>query len=545
MNVNRNEIKDRNFELACRAIIEDLLSRKKTTKDNLVNIKAKYCRKFKLDTMPKNSQVLELTKPVERDILLPILKRRKTRTLSGVSVIAVMTKPLPCPGECIYCPGVHSQPGEPVAQSYTGKEPAALRSLMYNYDPVRQVSSRIRDIEAIGHSADKIELIIMGGTFLAATKEYQEYFVKGCFDGVIGRTTSNLDEAKRLAETSARRLIGVTFETRPDFCMETHIDAMLDYGGTRVEIGIQNIYDDIYRKIKRGHSTQESTNAIRIAKDAGLKTCLHLMPNLPGSTLDLDRKMFSTVFSDENYKPDYLKIYPCLVIGGTELESEWKAGKYKTYELNDLIDLLSDVKAEIPEWIRIQRIQRDIPAYLILDGVKKGNLRELVWKRLDETHRSCNCIRCREYGFSRMKRKKSNEFPAIGDLEIKENKYLASGGIEYFISAINKDTNEIFGYIRLRKPSKYAHRIEISSVPSSIIREIRVVGEIVPVSEGAGVNQAQHRGLGKILMERAENIAISELTSEKLLVIAGIGARPYFYKLGFSPDGPYVSKILE
>ncbi|MHA1794276.1 MAG: tRNA uridine(34) 5-carboxymethylaminomethyl modification radical SAM/GNAT enzyme Elp3 [Promethearchaeota archaeon] len=535
---------EKKISMVCRDIIDDLLSSGKKTKRYLNTLKARYCKKHGLSVMPKDAKILEYAFEDEREILLPILRRRKTRTLSGVSIIAVMTKPLPCPGECVYCPGRNSQPGEAVAQSYTGKEPAAMRSLMYNYDPFKQVSSRIRDLEAIGHVCDKIELIVMGGTFLSTDIEYQRYFVKGCIEGVLGRHVSTLHEAKRLAENSTHRIIGITYETRPDYCKEKHVDAILEYGGTRIEIGLQTIYDDVYDLVKRGHDLKTSQEAIRISKDAGLKVCLHVMPNLPGSSISRDREMFNELFKNELYRPDYLKIYPCLVIGGTTLEQWWREGKYKPYSVDSLIDLLADVKASIPEWVRIQRVQRDIPAYLILDGVKKSNLRELIWKRLDETGRHCGCIRCREYGFASYKRKDAGNIPDIDDLEIKKNFYAASGGEECFISAINPETNEIFGYLRLRKPSSEAHRVELNDGKSSIVRELRIVGELVPVSASAKRLQVQHRGLGKKLMSIAEDIAKTEFNSSKLLVIAGIGARPYFYQLGFLPDGPYVSKSI-
>ncbi|MHA1716703.1 MAG: tRNA uridine(34) 5-carboxymethylaminomethyl modification radical SAM/GNAT enzyme Elp3 [Promethearchaeota archaeon] len=536
-NSNSNLIK------ACRGIIKELLESRSRSRNELNNLKSKYCKVYHLSTMPKNAQILENATPDERELLLPVLKRRRTRTLSGVSVIAVMTRPFPCPGNCIYCPGEDSQPGDPVAQSYTGREPAALRSLMFNYDPYRQVSERIKDLEAIGHSCDKIELIIMGGTFLSTPLDYQRYFVKRCIDGVLGHETSSLAEAKELAEFSSKRIIGLTFETRPDYCLDPQIDAMLDYGGTRVEIGVQTVFDDILALVNRGHDVAASKLAIQLAKDAGFKVCLHLMPNLPGSSLDRDMEMFTEIFTNDAFKPDYLKIYPCLVIGGTVLEKWWRDGRYKPYPVEELATLLARVKSELPSWIRIQRVQRDIPAYLILDGVKNSNFREIVWKRMDELGLSCNCIRCREFGFSR-RSGDDKSIPSIDNLVIKKEFYNASGGIECFISAVDEATDDLFGYVRLRKPSKLVHRPEIKDNVASIIRELRVVGEVVPVKNVAKRLQVQHRGLGKKLMHVAEDVVKKRFGSKKLLVIAGIGVRPYFYRLGYKPDGPYVSKIL-
>jgi elongator complex protein 3 len=318
---------------------------------------------------------------------------------------------------------------------------------------------------------------------------------------------------------------------------------MLDYGGTRVEIGVQTTYDDIYAIVERGHDTAATKKAIQIAKDAGFKVCFHMMPNMPGSNVDRDKAMFDEIFSSETYRPDYLKIYPCLVVNGTTLERWWREGKYKPYSTAELIELLAGVKSRLPGWTRIQRVQRDIPADLILEGVKNSNLREMVWEHMDKKGLRCNCIRCREYGFSR-EHQTSASIPEVDDLTIKKEIYAASGGSECFISALHPETADIFGYVRLRKPSPASHRHEMQGVPSSIIRELRVVGEVVPVSKVAKLLQAQHRGLGKKLVQIAEDVARDDFSSSKLLVIAGIGVRQYFYGLGFEPDGPYVSKRI-
>jgi elongator complex protein 3 len=534
---------DLEFQAACREIIDELLASKLKSKDQLNAIKIRHCKAHGLPSLPKDAQVLHHATAEERELLAPVLRLRRNRTISGISVVAVMTKPVPCPGSCVYCPGEKSQPDRPVAKSYTGREPAALRSLMYDYDPYDQVASRIDDLEAIGHSCDKIELIVMGGTFLSAPKDYQDCFVQGCIDGVLGKRTSSLDEAKSLAETSARRITAITFETRPDYCDAPHVDAMLDYGGTRVEIGVQTTFDDIYTLVNRGHDTAASKHAIQVAKDAGFKVCVHVMPNLPGSSVDRDREMFATLFDDEGYRPDYLKIYPCLVVDGTVLKDWWDAGTYKPYPTEDLIDMLADVKARLPSYTRIQRVQRDIPANLILDGVRNGNLREMVWAKMQEKGLHCNCIRCREYGFSQ-DRFEEAPIPSIEDLVIQTDFYPASGGMEAFISALHPDTGQIFGYVRARRPSDLAHRSEVMASNSAVIRELRVVGEVVPINKIAKKLQAQHRGLGKKLMNVAEELAVHEFGAEKMLVIAGLGVRPYFYGLGYEPDGPYVSKLL-
>jgi len=531
------------IEKVSREIIEYLIKHPQTSREKITNIKGRIGKKYRLKRVIKNATILNFATEEEKDLIIIHLKRRTTRTLSGVSVIAIMTKPLPCPGTCIYCPGQNSQPGKKVAQSYTGQEPAALRSISNNYDPYRQVQSRIRDLEAIGHDVDKIELIIMGGTFLSTDLRYQEQFVKGALEGIIDNKVETLEEAKSLAEKSKRRLIGITVETRPDYCKESHIDNMLNYGTTRVEIGIQTIYDDIYTLVNRGHTTADSIESIRIAKDAGLKINAHIMPNLPGSTIDKDLKLFDNLFSNPDYQPDMLKIYPTLVIAGTELYTWWKNGNYSPYSDNELINLIATVKNNLPPYVRIQRIMRDIPATLIEAGCKNSNLRQLVQERLKEIDGTCKCIRCREYGISKKKEIIDNN--SFNEIKLYRLNYDASKGNEIFLSYENKEEDYLIGYLRLRKPSEFAHRKELNDGNTLIVREIKVVGELVPKdSKPTKDTQIQHRGYGKLLMKNAEKISAEDFDAKKLAVISGIGAKDWFYSQGYHPDGPYVSKRI-
>ena len=526
-----------------RAIIDYLLKHPNTPREKITNIKGKYAKKFNFNKVIKNATILTYSTEEEKQILTQLLRRRTTRTLSGVSVIAIMTKPLPCPGTCVYCPGQDSQPDQKVAQSYTGREPAAMRSIHNNYNAYRQVKSRIEDLEAIGHTVDKIELIVMGGTFLSSAIIYQEEFIKGAYEGILEKRVKTLEEVKRLSEKSKRRLIGLTIETRPDYCTEPYVDRMLNYGATRVEIGIQTVFDEIYKKNNRGHTTQDSIDAIRIAKDAGLKINAHMMPNLPGSNFAKDLESFDILFSHPEYRPDMLKIYPCLVIKGTKLYDWWKDGRYTPYSLDELINLIAKIKQHLPPYVRIQRIMRDIPAFLIEAGCKKSNLRQLVNTRLKELDINCNCIRCREYGI--IKREKNIEEGLFNNIKLNRLDYKASLGQETFLSYENKKEGYLVGYLRLRKPSEFAHRPELRDGKTMIIREVRVVGELVPKDANPrNNNQLQHRGYGKLLMENAEKIAVEDYNSKKLAVISGIGARDWFYKLGYKLDGYYVSKKL-
>jgi len=527
-----------------RATINYLLAHPDINRTKITNIKGKFAKKFSYNGVIKNATILKMATDNEKQVITPLLKRRSTRTLSGVSIIAIMTKPLPCPGSCLYCPGKDSQPGEKVAQSYTGQEPAAMRSIHCNYDPYEQVQSRIRDLEAIGHDIDKIELIIMGGTFLSTDLDYQNNFVKGALEGITNKRVNSLDEAKGLAERSKKRIIGITVETRPDYCKEKHVDTMLHYGTTRVEIGIQTIYDEIYELVKRGHSTADSIEAVRIAKDAGLKVNAHMMPNLPGVSYTKDIETFNTLFSNPDYRPDMLKIYPCLVIKGTELYEWWKSGKYEPYSTEKLVELVTNIKQNLPPYVRIQRIMRDIPATLIEAGCKHSNLRQIVEKKLKDVNGKCNCIRCREYGITQGR--ESIDKNSFEDVQLYRQEYEASQGKEIFLSYENKREHYLVGYLRLRKPSEHAHRPELNDGNTMIVREIKVVGELVTKdSKPSSFSQIQHRGYGKKLIKAAETISSEDYNAKKLAVISGLGVRDWFYEQGYKIEGPYVSKLLK
>ncbi|TXT66822.1 MAG: hypothetical protein BAJALOKI3v1_10093 [Promethearchaeota archaeon] len=547
MNSKTSKDKDKIKNIALDTI-RYLLDHPETPRSKITNIKGMFAKKFQYDGVIKNAVVLEYLPDVdltqkERRFLNKKLRRRTTRSISGVSVIAIMTSPLECPGNCIYCPGTESQPDQKVAQSYTGREPAAMRSIHYGYDSYKQVQSRIEDLEAIGHTVDKIELIIMGGTFLSADISYQKKFVKGALEAIIDTRTDSLEEAIKRAESSKRRLIGITIETRPDYCKESHVDRMLEYGTTRVELGVQTIYDEIYKLIKRGHSTEDSKEAIRIAKDAGLKINAHIMPDLPGSTYQKDLELFETLFDDPDYRPDMLKIYPCLVIKGTELYKLWKRGEYAPYSLDELTALIANWKQQIPRYVRIQRIMRDIPAPLIEAGCKKSNLRQLVKNRLNDMNARCNCIRCRELGIKN--RSAEIDGSVLENIQLSRFDYNASKGQEIFLSYENQKKNYLIGYLRLRKPSKFAHRPELNDGHTLIVREIKVVGELVAKDNQPYTEiQLQHRGYGTSLLEEAERIAKEEFDAKKITVISGIGVRHWFYDLDYILDGPYVSKHL-
>lgn len=521
-----------------RQIIQRLSDMENPTRADVEHIKIDVCRDLSADRIPANSEIIANLLPAEIR-LRKLLKRKAVRSISGVAVIAVMTPPTKCPHEqapCLYCPG---GPDFEVPQSYTGKEPASMRGAQSGYDPYLQATGRIEQLKAIGHTLSKVELIIMGGTFPSTEASFQEFFVKRCLDAINGRPSAGIDEAKILAETAPVRNVGITVETRPDWARQSHINHMLKLGVTRVELGVQNIYDDIYITINRGHTVTEVVEATSLLKDSGLKVAYHLMPGLPGSNFDRDLEGFKRIFSDERFKPDMLKIYPCLVLKGTKLYDWWREGKYKPYSSEEAADLIAEMKRHVPSWVRIMRVQRDIPANLIEDGVDRSDLRELVRARLDEKGIRCRCIRCREAGHKWLR---DHIQPNPDQIEIINEEYEASGGKEFFISAEDKKQDILVGYLRLRIPTDSAARPEIAEEAAAIVRELRVCGPAVPF--GLREDDAwQHRGYGKDLLAEAESVSIKE-ERKKILVMSALGTKQYYFRLGYMPDGPYVSKSL-
>jgi len=468
-------------------------------------------KKFGMESLPQNSEILARLTEKEKEKYRNILLKKPSRNISGVTVIAVMSKPRKCPhGKCLMCPEV-----EGVPESYTGKEPAARRGLMFNFDPYKQVHNRLKQYYSVGHTPSKIELIIMGGTFLSFPEEYQEWFITKCYQALndypgASEKDTSLEETQRINETSKHRCVAVVFETRPDWCDTREINNMLRFGGTRVELGVQSLDDNILKNINRGHSVQHTINATRRLREAGLKVDYHVMLGLPGSSFESDKKMFNELFTNPNFRPDGLKIYPTLVIEGTELFDMWKRGAYKPIDDDYVIKLLSEVKTFIPEYVRIKRIMRDIPLTEISAGPKSSNLREKVWSVMNA---KCNCIRCREAG-----RKK-----VVGEIRLVKREYEASGGKEIFLSF--ESDNALIGFLRLRIGKK------------CFVRELHVYGSQVPI--GKVGESWQHKGYGKRLLNEAEKLA-----NHKLYITSGIGVRQYYKKLGYEKEGFYMVKKL-
>ncbi|MEM4502651.1 MAG: tRNA uridine(34) 5-carboxymethylaminomethyl modification radical SAM/GNAT enzyme Elp3 [Ignisphaera sp.] len=469
--------------------------------------------------------------------------RRPTRMLSGITVVAVMSKPYPCPhGKCIYCPG---GPDQGTPQSYIGNEPALMRGLQTNFDPYLQMQLRLSQYEAIGHVPSKVEVIVMGGTFTAMPLDYQEWFIINIYEAANRypnprpERLPSLEEAHTRNEKAQIRIVGLTLETRPDWCREKHVDHMLRLGATKVEIGVQSIYDDVLERIGRGHSVRDTIEATRILKDSGYKVVYHIMPGLPGSDLDRDIQMVREIFENPDFRPDMLKIYPTLVVEGTKLYDMWRRGEYKALSDEEAIELISEFYRYIPRWVRVMRIQRDIPAQLIVAGPKKANLRELVEKRVLEKGIEIKEIRFREVG-----RQEFYRGIKPVNIEIVKEVYEASKGIEVFLSAEDSARGVVVGLLRLRIPSMYAHRVEVDS-RTAIVRELHVYGLQVPIGSRAE-DSWQHRGWGSRLLAVAEEIARYEFNCTKMLILSGVGAREYYRRLGYTRpyNSPYMVKQL-
>jgi len=462
-----------------------------------------------------------------------ITMRKSTRTISGVTPVAVMTAPMPCPGRCVYCPTYSGTP-----QSYTPESPAVLRGKECQYDAVKQVKIRIAGLADMGHPIDKIELIIMGGTFLATPKDYQYQFVKECFGAMNGATSVSLEEAKKINETAACRCVGLCIETRPDFCGEEEVKRMLEFGTTRVEIGVQTLDDDIYNMVRRGHLIEDVSRATALLRKYGFKVHYHWMPGLPGSTPEHDLAMSRQLFDDPRFRPDGLKIYPTVVVSGTELEKWYQEGRYKPYDNNTMLNLVADIKAIVPKYVRISRVLRDIPVKFIVAGYKES-LRGPVKKTMQAKGMECHCIRCREYGH------RVADGWQIGEPILKRMDYPASGGTEIFLS-FEDEKETLFGLLRLRIQSesilKGSEQSNIS--PTVIIRELHIYGPEVPLKYQSP-NAVQHKGLGKALLREAERIAKEEFKASQMLILSGVGAREYYRtEFGYHLAGDYMVKRL-
>ena len=513
----------------CRKIIEQAIKTDNLTEKKFEKILKSISKTYKTEKIPTKIQILQECNEKQKEILKRFLITKPSRSISGVSVITVVAEPRECPGNCIYCPK-----GKNAPQSYTGLEPAVQRGIRNKYDPYLQTKDRLHQYELTGHPSDKIEIIILGGTFLALDKKYQNWFVKRIFDALNGKDSKTLAQAKKLNENSDHRCVGMTLETRSDYCFEKHIDQMLKLGITRVEIGVQSVYPEVLKKVKRGHNVFDSIKATQLVKDSCLKCTYHLMPGLPDVTRKQDLEQFKIIFKNPDFRPDSLKIYPTLVVKGTELYEMWKNKKYKPLETKDGVELISEAMKYIPKYCRNIRVQRDIPTTEVEAGIKKSNLRELVERECEKKKIKIKEIRYREVGHKLKKGIK------LENVRLLRMDYEASGGKEIFLTFEDIKNDILIGFVRLRIPFK-PFRKEINK-KTGLIRELHVYGPAVPIGDFKEMAW-QHKGYGEKLLKRAEQIA-KKKGMKKMIIISGVGVRKYYYKYGYKPDGPYVSKAL-
>lgn len=477
----------------------------------------------------RNSEILAFV-PKGNATLRQRLLKSPTRTLSGVSPVAVMPPPYPCPGRCIYCPK-----GKNAPQSYTGFEPATMRAIQCGYSAARQVKSRLRQYASLGHETGKCHLIVMGGTFLHAPQEAREAFMLDAYNALNGKKSRTLDGAIGANENAPHRAIGVTFETRPDFGYEKEADAMLAMGGTQVELGVQTLSDLVYRKVMRGHTVADVVRSAQVLRDCGFKLCFHMMPGL-FATPKQDAGYFAQLFSDSRFRPDMVKIYPVLVMKGTPLYGMWKRGEFEPYSTEQAAGVIADAMAMVPPYVRIPRVQRDIPSPLVAAGVKNSNLRQIVEARLEGRNEKCRCIRCREIGSA----ERSGSAASNLALSLERIDYDASGGREVFLSYEDKGKDLLAGFLRLRAPFR-PHRPELKG--SAVVRELHVYGQEASIGERSAAKM-QHKGLGEKLLREAEGIARDEFGLGKMSVLSGPGARGYYRRRGYSLAGAYMQKEL-
>lgn len=386
----------------------------------------------------------------------------------------------------------------------------------------------------MGHPVDKVELIIMGGTFTTLPGEYQYRFIKECYEALNGSQSDTLEESQRANETAEHRCVGLCIETRPDYCEDSDIKRLLDFGATRIELGVQTLDDEILEIVKRRHTAGDVAQATARLKDHGFKVHYHWMPGLPGSSPEKDLDMFSRLFSDSCFRPDGLKIYPTLVIKGTELEGWYRNGQYRPYDDDAMIELIAEMKSLIPRYVRLSRVMREIPTSFITAGLRISP-REVIRRRLTEMGRACSCIRCREYGHRAL------EGYPIGEPRLRRLDYSSSNGREVMLSfEDNHDT--LFGLLRLRIPGK-GNSLFDGHQKVALVRELHVYGPEVPLGMTRQAT-AQHRGLGRRLLAEAERVASEDFGAGLIAVLSEVGAREYYRSKGYRLDSGYMVKTF-
>ncbi len=492
------------------------------------------------------------------EALLAVIRLKPVRTLSGVTTVTVLTKPYPCPGTCIFCPDDVRMP-----KSYLPDEPGAMRALEHNFDPYTQVRSRLEALSAVGHPTDKIELLILGGTFSAYRRDYQAWFVQQCFEAMnedahpaanlehsehpkeipadsVASAAESLTDAHTLNESALHRNVGLVVETRPDEITPDELAWFRTLGVTKVQMGVQSLDDRILELNQRGHSVAEAHRAVALLRAAGFKIVLHWMPNLLGATVESDRADFPRLWA--GLCPDEIKIYPTQLLENAPLYEIWKRGEYRPYTTDELVHLIADVKPSIPRYCRVNRIIRDIPSTHVVEGNKRTSLRQDVQVEMARRGTHCDCIRCREVRAGIVK-------PAA--LRLDDLVYHPDGAEEHFLSFVTPE-DQVTGFLRLSLPDADSPPAETGTTSSitglpdldgaAIIREVHVYGQSLAVgSEQSGA--AQHSGLGTRLLVEADAIARAN-GYRRMAVIAAVGTRQYYLERGFERGERYLVKSL-
>jgi len=489
----------------------------------------------------------EMVAAGEMDEDAPLLERirmKPMRTLSGVTTVTVLTKPYPCPGKCIFCPTDVRMP-----KSYLPDEPGAMRGLEHQFDPYAQVRSRIEQLKSLGHPTDKIELLILGGTWSSYRRDYQEWFIKRCFDAmnendhrefkevnseVSANSVANPGELSQVHssnETTHHRNVGLVIETRPDEITLDEIRWLRHLGVTKVQMGAQSLDDHILEINKRGHDVECTRRATALLRAAGFKIVLHWMPNLLGATPESDREDFARLWND--FCPDEIKIYPNQLLANAELYEYWQRGEFRPYTTEELIELIADIKPSIPRYCRVNRVIRDIPSTNVVDGNRRTSLRQDVQNEMQRRGTHCECVRCREV---------RGKTVSAGSLELNDMVYKAGAAEEHFVSYVTPE-DKLAGFIRLSLPGQDSPPTGMSDLEgAALIREVHVYGQSLPVgAEQQGA--AQHAGLGTRLLEKAEAIAKAR-GFKRMAVISAVGTRGYYLERGFERGEFYLTKSL-
>lgn len=551
-----------------RGVQDALLSGAVTDKDGVQRLKKRLLRDHRSATTPTDADIARHLDPAVARRFGHLLRKKPMRSQSGVAVVAVMSSPAACPhGKCIYCPG---GPEADAPQSYTGFEPSTMRAKRHGYDPYRIVRSRLAGLDGNGHAIDKVELIVQGGTFPARDDAYQDWFVAGLYAGCNdgpgdggaaweplddwermdpGMRTKRLVDLQGANETTRCRVVGLTIETKPDWCKQEHVDRMLRHGATRIELGIQCLDEETTRHTNRGHTVQDGADAMRVARDAGFKLCVHMMPGLPriateggGWATDpaADADDLRRLFKEPDWRPDMLKVYPTLVVeeGETTLKRWWREGRFQAMDTAGAVEVLAESLRFVPEWCRIQRIDRDIPTTHVLAGVMNSNLRELAEAESARRGHPVRDIRAREVGM----RLRAGAVVDPGRLVVVRREYQAGGGTEVFLSLEDPQADALVGFLRLRRVSEAAHRPEFRvEGGAAVVRELKVYGSALGLGEHSD-EAWQHRGFGARLLREAEAVAFGEWGVGRLLVIAGVGVKAYYRRSGYEDAGPFVAR---